>query len=513
MNNNELQMFLKSKKLPEQIKKRIKDVLDEEEAYVADELVILSEEILVQLASLGIYTYLSQSNQKQVFNDFILQLFTTKSQRYNSAPLFRWAANMIKTLNDPISLKIRSLFWKKKLLNEEVNRLGKLRNAVMHGFFILPAKRNHEEAIHIGKVLKQIIDLDIFSLYTEQSFHFLSKEDNLVSFNHNWTINDDQWTLYDKSYSFGVLTKNIQYEFSKKFEIDQSNLIEDHWQKGKKIEKIETFIKSKNKGCFSIWGKPNHNLFPEYSNLIKNLNSEKYLSIFYSLDPKGINITQNFLLGLIINKLSNYLQTESYSKNPRKAIAKLVKQCDKQLIIVLNNIHTSLFNPDHLLHIKDFLYENNIILIAFGFHYPYLDKFFNYSYSFQREPYLPDEFELKESFENYLRFKGPNKDIENENKCYDKLYDICLKLLDTLDKEKIITLRRFADKFNFPAEYVEEAFCILNPFLNLNNAPFELDQLDPLHNSPLDVKESSRLFFTIERRDAKLQYQHKVLSI
>ena len=176
MKNSILEKYQNSNKLPAPIKDRIKDVLNEDDAYAADELVSLSEEILIQIAAIGISAYLSQSKQKQVYNDFILQLFTSKSHTYNAGPLYRWAANMIKELDDDTSTKIHPLFWDKTVLNEEINKLSKLRNAVMHGFFILPASRNHEEADHIGKVLTEIIDLDLFCLNKEASYHFLSKD-------------------------------------------------------------------------------------------------------------------------------------------------------------------------------------------------------------------------------------------------------------------------------------------------------------------------------------------------
>ena len=181
-----LEKYQGSNKLPLSIKERIKDVLNEDEAYAADELVSLSEEILLQIAAIGISAYLSQPKQNQVFNDFILQLFTSKSHAYNAGPLYRWAANMVKELDDNLSKKIHSLYWEEEKLNEDINKLSKLRNAVMHGFFILPASRNHEEAEHIGNILTQIIDLDLFSLNKEPSYHFLSKEDDIIFFNDDW---------------------------------------------------------------------------------------------------------------------------------------------------------------------------------------------------------------------------------------------------------------------------------------------------------------------------------------
>ncbi len=96
MKNTDLEKYYNHPKLSSSINNLINEVIDEDEAYVADELVELSEQILLELASAGISLYLSQSNQKEVFNDFIIELFTSKSHSYNSGPLYRWAAHMIK---------------------------------------------------------------------------------------------------------------------------------------------------------------------------------------------------------------------------------------------------------------------------------------------------------------------------------------------------------------------------------------------------------------------------------
>jgi hypothetical protein len=111
MKNEKLELIFSKGILPNRIKFRIKDVLDEDPAYAADELVELSEEILFQLSAIGMSIYLKQSNQKDVFNDFIIDLFTVKSHSYNAGPLFKWTAHMVKDLEgDDVSL-IKPFFW------------------------------------------------------------------------------------------------------------------------------------------------------------------------------------------------------------------------------------------------------------------------------------------------------------------------------------------------------------------------------------------------------------------
>ena len=113
MENKQLAQ-LQSKTLPLIIKDTIQEVFNEDESYVADELVELSEVVLLELAALGIAAYLNQPYQKSVYNDFLLQLFTTKSHAYNAGPLYRWAANMIKELDTKEAKYFTHFFGRKK---------------------------------------------------------------------------------------------------------------------------------------------------------------------------------------------------------------------------------------------------------------------------------------------------------------------------------------------------------------------------------------------------------------
>ena len=113
--------------------------------------------------------------------------------------------------------------------------------------------------------------------------------------------------------------------------------------------------------------------------------------MFYSLDSHGVNITDDFLLKRVVKKLAEQSNNDSFSNDPRKALIQLSKKCTKKIVVILHNIHINLFNSDHLLHLKDLFYENNILLVAFGNHYPFQDKFFNNSYTIDSDAYLPKE--------------------------------------------------------------------------------------------------------------------------
>lgn len=62
-------------KLSDRLRSKITAALNEETAYAADELVDVAEEVLRHLAALGIAHYLRESPQKEIYNDFLLELF------------------------------------------------------------------------------------------------------------------------------------------------------------------------------------------------------------------------------------------------------------------------------------------------------------------------------------------------------------------------------------------------------------------------------------------------------
>lgn len=60
------------------IKNLINKALIESEAYAADELVELAEEVLKQIAAVGISHYISNGDlHREVYNDYLVQLFTS----------------------------------------------------------------------------------------------------------------------------------------------------------------------------------------------------------------------------------------------------------------------------------------------------------------------------------------------------------------------------------------------------------------------------------------------------
>ena len=187
---NEILHQLVSSSFSENLTKKIQAVLDEADEYAADELVELGEEILSQLAAIGFTVYLQQPNQKEVFNDFLINLFSSSGHDFNAGPLYRWAANMVLNAEGELANKIRPYFWEeiegKLVLNTKIHHLASLRNEVMHGFFVLPPERNRDEANKAGLILEQCVNDNLFETNWGK-FPFLTT----AGFNGNWTVEEN----------------------------------------------------------------------------------------------------------------------------------------------------------------------------------------------------------------------------------------------------------------------------------------------------------------------------------
>ena len=518
MKNTELERIHNSPTIPKRLNDLVTEVLEEDPAYVADELVQLSEEILLQLSAIGMSMYLDQSNQKSVFNDFIIDLFTTKSHSYNAGPLFKWTAHMVKDLEGDLVSLIKPFFWSlnehnQLVLNPDLIRLSELRNAVMHGFFILPAERNQEETEHLASLLKSLIKKQLFKLNPKNKFHFLKQDKELHSFVGDWTIDSSQWVDYSQCDVFGKLSMKIQYESSEEYELEQQKLIDNCTDNNKYITQVNEFINNNDKGALGIWGRPSQNLEEHYASVFNGFkNNDEVLTLFQSLEELGINFTADFLLNRLVNKIASSVGESKYSKNNKKGLVQLRKKCNQKVIVVLNNIHIGLFNSGHILSLFNLFYENNIQIITFGIHHPYLDQFFNSAIKDVDNSYHPKKKDWEHIISNYLRFKGPNKQVADQKEDYELILKITQAAISDLGNGPLVA-RQFADKNKFPMEFVHEVFDAISPYYVSGCESFELDVIDELYDFPKEITEASRVLFSLGRRDTKLEYQHKTLKI
>ena len=138
---------------------------------------------------------------------------------------------------------------------------------------------------------------------------------------------------------------------------------------------------------------------------------------------------------------------------------------------------------------------------------------FNKSISLRKTTSTASQDQVKNSLLNYLRFKGPSHEQESEKAEFEKILNIVIKLNEILKNEKRVVARRFADQHSYPIEYVHEAFAVLSPFYKQDKEVFKQDEVDELYGFPKTIEESSQIFLSLGRRDIKLEYQHKVLSV
>ena len=505
--------FKKFNTLPNRLQTKIEAVRQESDEYAADELVELGEEILSQLAAMGIAVYVQQSKQKEVFNDFLISLFLSNGHTYNAGPLYRYAANMIKDAEGEDAKLLKPFFWQgkkgKEVLNEEIHHLAGLRNAVMHGFFVLPPERNRDEAKKMEAILAQIIKAGLFEK-TFGKFHFLDEH----GFNGHWNITDPKsWEHFTNYHAFGKLADRIALEYAPSFHEKEKKYAIQKTIINKEVKKEMEALLQKGKGALVAWTRPgDEQSVSVYRQFVQQLDPEQYYPIYYVLFPQGATFTANFMERALANALLQLTNNEKALKDPWKFLNAQKGKLPKKLVIVLHDVHVALFNPNHLTNLFNKLYDSEIPILATAWHYPYLKRFFNSFIPLPKGNASPKQKDMEFSLQNYLRFKGPSEEQATEKEAFDKLKAIVASIQKELRTNKKVVARRFADQHNYPIEFVHEAFGILSPFYRTAKDPFIQDELDELYGFPKTIEESSRIFLTLGRRDLKLEYQHKVLA-
>ena len=505
--------FRNNNNLPNPLQLKIQALQSEEDAYAADELVELGEEILSQLAAMGIAVYLQQAKQKDVFNDFLISLFLSNGHAYNAGPLYRWAANMIKDAEGEEAARLMPFFWEQKedgavVLNQKIHYFAGLRNAVMHGFFVLPPERNREEAKRMEEVLEQIAEATLFET-NWGAFHFLNK----THFNGHWNIQEAAaWKVFEGCAAFAELASRIQHEYASSFQEEEATFVKLPCIENAKIsEQLKTFLSTKQKGAFVLWSDEEEQGANAYRIAIQTVELAGYQPLFFALHEKGASFTSSFLLYQLGAFLMLQTNDDKASKDPLKYLKNNKEKLAFKPAIVLHQLHISLFNPGHITTLFNELYALGVPVIATSMYYSYLKKFANQTSDERSFSNAATQEQIEWSLHNYLRFKGPNKEQAQEIEAYNQLRKVLDQLFVTLQKDKKVVARRFADQYKFPIEYVHEAFAILAPYFQEGKDEFIKDEVDELYGFPKTMEESSHIFLTLGRRDVKLEYQHRVL--
>ena len=495
--------------LPQRLKDRIEAVLGEDDAYAADELVELAEEILQQLAAAGFAGYMRSSSQRDSINDFLLQLFISSGHDYNAGPLFRWAANAIRNDEGFYQDPLRQFFWREDRLQERTQHLSELRNRVMHGFFVLPPEVNRHEAARMGELLSEMIAAGLFRQRGE--FHFHSGG----AFTGHWNVSaPDQWQQLMHDSPFGMLCRQVVDENSDEFWHRQQAALNagDHT---KCPDSVKKFIADNSRGAMALWIHPADPKAPELYAAIGHwlIRQPDILTMGYVVSETGLSFTDTFLLRRLAALLPHDGKPTAKGRKPEDLVAERRKKEQRKVVVLVGQVHLALFSRQHLTNLADFFYRNNIILIATGHHLEHLDKAFNKAEHMSSMSCVPDEDAQREALRNYLRFKGPFADRPDDGSQVAQLHQILYHLCSQLKSGEEVVARRFADKNGLSAEQVHEVFGVLHPWVKNKREPFEDDTLDELYGIPSVVTEVTPVYLALGRRDVRLEYQHKILFL
>jgi hypothetical protein len=495
------------------IGEKINAVLSEDEQYAADELVELAEETLANIAAIGFAHYVRSSQQKEVYNDFLIQLFTSSGHDYNAGPLYRWAANMVV---DNTELKAKDLlrfFWQvegeKIVLAEHVHSLAELRNRVMHGFFILPPEENSKQADAIGVLLIDLHKSGFFS--NDDAFHFISNG----NFTGQWNITDEsQWVQLISDNRFGLLVKQILHQRDDSFWVSENNVI-DQLDQQFIPKSFSDFVTQQQRGSYALWIHPkdqyNEHYFTQMSQWLRQ--QKNILTIAYTLQETGISFTGGFLIDRLLKLLNTTGKALSSNKKKEEHLKLLRKSHNGKIVVLINRIETALFSSQHVTKLFSFLQELDIMIVAVGQHFEHFNTFFTVSETILHTTSVPDTANRVSILHNYLRFKGPHADKKEDEQDVKVLKEIMDKLCEGLQLGQKIYARRFADEHQYDMEYVHEIFAVLYPWVITTREKFEEDTIDELYGFPSIITETTPIYLALGRRDLKLEYQHKVISL
>ena len=546
--------------------KRIKDkillVCDEQLEYVADELLLLSEEILSQVSAYGVCLYLQKGGvlQTEKNNDYILHELFLNNGHQNAGPVFFSIRALVQELSAVLSDKQNELFNSESDINKKLQELAAFRNALMHGFFKLPSKKNEEMVEEIQNILDVLLTLEIFE--HKADFHFWKNE----GFSGHWNIQDnDEWknlagdvTPFEKlarkandelhsadfvkavSVSLGTATVLDKKKYLEDFIAQDNTNLSGNINVNEKAGKRQSVFNESLYVQFHPHDKKQQDEF--YKNAHALLSQKKDVELLsYTIDENGIGYTSFLLFSRLVSflapiktklildlndekKLKGLKLSDEKSKNKLKDkveslindIGKLAKERIK-LVILINNIHLVPFASDHITSLMKFFKDSGIYFIGIGWEYEHLNSIFSQKKELRDgKNGIPNKAEIYTLLKNHTRHRGP---FEKEYE-YKILLLLIEHILEQLENKQEIKARELADKIindQRPGiELVNEALYILYPYFKYdqsgNGTNFIKDDLDELYGFPKTQTETSSIFLTLGRRDIDLEYKHKILK-
>jgi hypothetical protein len=502
------------------LKKKMLEVCKEEIEYVADELLLLSEEILSQVSAFGVCLYLQKAGDSQTEknNDYILHELFLKQGHQNAGPVFYRVCAILREITG-LTEKQKELFDSDKPINKQLQELAKFRNALMHGFFKLPASRNLEIIKDIQNILEQLNrEFSIFDLKAD--FHFWKKD----GFTGHWYIGEDDtgWdSLAGNNFTlFEQLAGRAKHELYSDDFVNNVNIILNPAPEFENKDKLDNFIteflkyhsKPSNDFKESLYvqfhpedkDKQDEFFTNTHSSLIENPDLK---IISYSIDSDGIGFTSYLLYHIICKEIGMPFP----KKEIKDKIGNAVKE--KRLVLLINNIHLVPFTSYHITTLMKFFKEYKICFIGIGWEYEHLNSIFSQRLNLREEKNaIPNEAAIETLLKNHTRQRGP---FEKEKDFLD-LNNLIKTICDLLQQKNTFIARQFADVYKVDIELINEALYILYPYLKYDQSGkdnnYIKDDLDELYGFPKSQTETSSIFLTLGRRDIDLEYKHKILK-
>lgn len=547
-----------SKNIPHQrLREKMHDVCEEQPEYAADELLLLSEEILSQVSAYGVCLYLQFGGdlQTEKSNDYILHDLFLHDGHQNAGPVFYSVRGLVQELSTVLSDKQNELFNKESEININLQKLAAFRNALMHGFFKLPATENLKIIDETQQVLEKLSnEYKIFEHRAD--FHFWNNE----GFSGHWNMQDDD----DWDKLAGEVTSFEQLVTTAKIELHSADFVNTvsvsleptaELEKKEDLKKLEGFISQDNTSNSKENDKAKkptdfkESLYVQYHPCDKKRQDEFYESAYallkqkenvellsYTIDENGIGYTSYLLFARIVSfltpiktKLTQELNDEKKLKDLKLSVEKPkdklkdkveslindVGKLDKKkkIVILINNIHLVPFASDHITSLMKFFKESGIYFIGIGWVYEHLNSVFSQKLDLRKEiNAIPEATEIDLLIKNHTRHRGP---FENE-KDYSNLKNLIQQICNRLKNQKPMIARQYADEEKIEIELINEALYVLYPYFKYaqieNDTAFIKDDLDELYRFPKNQTETSSIFLTLGRRDIELEYKHKILN-
>jgi len=528
-NNKNLANLLSNNAIPFYIKSNLKPLFQEEAHFAADEVSALAEACLAYFNGLVMMAYLREGKQTEKLNQMLLDFFT--GTKRHAGEVYRTITTKILLFKPDHPLADKLLDKQSMNYRKEINDLATLRNEIMHGLFVLPPDKNHENTERIATLLENffadgfaqmVIDNEVPQMNGLDMRPYFTVEENNITLNDGlskvfYTAETDEvlkdtgdfYRLYQKSIS----EQTIDY-IDKQISIALSTPLKKDPQTDSILNQIHRFL-DQEKG--NVWV---HGYLEDReaisTALIKDLTDKNTLVIPYTLENNGLKYTALYALKQLFLKTGLSVKKD-YKESPEKYIEKLKSDSAvTSVVFIINSINKRQFAENHVLTLMNDFYSKDVRVVGLSDYYPSLSPFFNASIEIvsERTQDLTPAI-INQLLNDYLYDTGPDQAVTTQDKQdYEELKKAVDLLWKQLNEQEYVNLRNLAGSNNtFSFLMLEEAADIIAPYVERDTLLFEPTEWDPLTDLPMKETESSLIYTILGRHDIRMEYEQPILFL